>query len=152
MSCPTCEDFLLNRQSDPVLPFSFFDPAAITTEVNAVSSCHNSEIPSLFVSCRPMTSQPFAAQILKRTSIWPIPLTPLKADVRTLNVPNVSSCVRLFALAAMCFIRAAFLIACFLRRFFRTSALRLSLSTYCSMRDHLLEKLRASPKTIRTHV
>ena len=43
---------------------------------------------------------------------------PLNAAVRTLNVPNVSSCVRLFALAALCFIQAAFLAARFLRRFF----------------------------------
>ena len=37
------------------------------------------------------TSQPFAAQVLSRVSMWPIPLTPLTAAVRTLNVQNVSS-------------------------------------------------------------
>ena len=34
-------DFLFYCQSNPVLPFSPSDPAAITAEVNAVSSCHN---------------------------------------------------------------------------------------------------------------
>ena len=58
-----------------------------------------------------------------------MPLTPLKAYVHALNVLNVSSCIRDLALAAWCFMRAAFLIACFLRRFFRASAFRLSLSS-----------------------
>ena len=61
--------------------------------------------------------------------MWPIPLRPLEAAVRTLNVPNVSSCIRDLALAAWCFMWAAFLVACFLRHFFRASALRFSLSS-----------------------
>ena len=61
--------------------------------------------------------------------MWPMPLTPLTAAVRTLKVPNVSSSSRDLALAAWCFMRTAFLIACFLRRFFRASAFRLSLSS-----------------------
>ena len=69
------------------------------------------------------------AQILKKSSMWPMPLTPIKAAVHTLNLPNVSSCIRDLALAAWCFMQAAFLIACFLRRFFRASALRLSLNS-----------------------
>ena len=38
-----------------------------------------SVVPSLLLSCNPMTSQPFAAQVLSRVSMWPIPLTPLTA-------------------------------------------------------------------------
>ena len=64
-----------------------------------------SEVPSLLVSCNPMTSQPFAAQVLNRVSAWPIPLTPLTAAGRTLNVPNVSSFSRDLALAALWFCR-----------------------------------------------
>ena len=58
-----------------------------------------------------MTSQPFAAQGLRRESMWPMPLTPLTAAVRTLKVPNVSSSSRDLALAAWCIMRAAFLVA-----------------------------------------
>ena len=64
-----------------------------------------SEVPSLLVSCIPMTSQPMAAQLLSRVSMWPIPLT---AAVRTLNVPNVSLSSRDLALAALCLLRADF--------------------------------------------
>ena len=60
--------------------------------------------------------------------MWPIPLTPLTAAVRTLKVPNVSSSSQDLALEAWCFMRAAFLIAYFLRRCFRASTLRCSLS------------------------
>ena len=63
-----------------------------------------------------------------------MPLTPLKATVRTMNAPNISSCIRDLALAAWCFMQAAFLIACFLRRFFRASARRLSLSSRSLLR------------------
>ena len=81
------------------------------------------EVPSLLVSCNPMTSQSFAAQVLSRVSMWPIPLTPLTAAVRTLNVPNVSSSSRDLALAALCFLRADFLSARFPRCFFRANPL-----------------------------
>ena len=63
--------------------------------------------------------------------MWPIPLTPLTAAVRTLNVPNVSSSSRDLALAALCSLRAHFLSARFPRRFFRANALRLSPSSRC---------------------
>ena len=63
--------------------------------------------------------------------MWPIPLTPLTAAVRTLNVPNVSFSSRDLALAALCFLRADFLSARFPRRFFRANTLRLSLSFRC---------------------
>ena len=53
-----------------------------------------SEVPSLFVSYSPMTSQPFTAQGPSRVSMCPIPLTPLTAAVRTLSMPNVSSSSR----------------------------------------------------------
>ena len=57
-----------------------------------------------------MTSQPFAAQVLSRVSMWPIPSTSLTAAaVRTLDVPNVSSSSRDLALAALRFLRADFL-------------------------------------------
>ena len=57
----------------------------------------------------------------------PIPLLPLTATVRTLNVPNVSSSSRDLVLVALCFVRTDFLSTRFLRRFFRANALRLSL-------------------------
>lgn len=72
--------------------------------------------------------QPFEAQIVKRISIWSMLLMSLKATVHTLNVPNGSSCIHLFAPAAWCFIRTAFLASSFLRRFFRLSAPRRSLN------------------------
>ena len=34
-------DFLLDRQSDSMLPFSPFDPAAITAEVDAIPGCNH---------------------------------------------------------------------------------------------------------------
>ena len=68
-----------------------------------------SEVPSLLVTCNPMTSQPFAAQVLSRVSMCPIPLTPLTSAMRTLNVPNVSSSSRDLALVALCFLRTDFL-------------------------------------------
>ena len=63
--------------------------------------------------------------------MWPIPLTPLTAAVRTLNVPNVSSSSRDLALAALCFLRADFLSARFPRRFFRANTLRFPLNSSC---------------------
>ena len=88
-----------------------------------------SEVPSLLVSCNPMTSQPFAAPVLSRVSMCLIPLTPSTAAVRTLNVPNVRSSSRDLALVAFWFLRTDFLSARFPRRFFRANALRLSLSS-----------------------
>ena len=61
----------------------------------------------------------------------PLPLTPLTAAVRTLNVPNVRLSRRDLALGALCFLRVGFLSARFPRRFFQTNALRLSLSFRC---------------------
>ena len=89
------------------------------------------EVPSLLVPCNPITSQPFAAQVLSRVSMWPIPLTPLTDVVRTLNVPNVSSSSRDLALAALCMLRAYFLSPRFPRRFFRANTLRFLLSSGC---------------------
>ena len=63
--------------------------------------------------------------------MWLLPLTPLTAAVRTLNVPNVSFSSRDLALVALCFSRADFLSARFPRRFFRANALRLLLSSRC---------------------
>ena len=70
-----------------------------------------------------LSKKPFAAQVLSRVSVWPIPLTPLTAAVRTSNIPNVSSSSRDLALAALCFLRAEFLSAGFPRRFFRANTL-----------------------------
>ena len=61
----------------------------------------------------------------------PIPLTPLTAAVRTLNVPNVSSSSRDLALAALSSLWADFLSAHFPRRFLQANALHLSLSSRC---------------------
>ena len=102
-----------------MLPFPGLDPAAITAEKDGVSRCRHFWSSVFLVSCSPMTSQPFAAQGLSRVSMCPIPLTPLTAAVRTLNVPNVSSSSRDLALATLCFLRADFLSARFPRRFFR---------------------------------
>ena len=68
----------------------------------------------------------------------PIPFTTLTAAVRTLNLPNVSSSSRDLALAALCFLRAAFLSAHFPRRFFRANPLRLSLSSRCFLPSQVL--------------
>ena len=70
------------------------------------------------------------------------PLTPLTAAVRMFNVPNVSSSSRALALAALCFLRADFLYACFPRRFFRANALRLQLSSRCFLPRFLPSFLR----------
>ena len=59
----------------------------------------------------------------------PIPLTPLTAAVRTLNVPNVSSSSRDLALAAPCFLRAIFLSGRFPCHSFQANTHRLSLSS-----------------------
>ena len=67
------------------------------------------EVPFLLVSCSPITSKPFAARGFSRVSMWPIPVTPLIAALQTSNVPNVSSSSRDLDLAALCFMRAAFL-------------------------------------------
>ena len=69
------------------------------------------------VSCTQITSQPFAAQGFSRVPICPIPLTPLTAAVRTLNVPNVKSSNRDLAVADLCFVRAASFSARFPRRY-----------------------------------
>ena len=59
----------------------------------------------------------------------PIPLTPLIAAVRMLNVPNVSTPSRDLVMLTLCFVRAAFLTARFSRRLFRANALRLLFSS-----------------------
>ena len=89
-----------------------------------------------------MTSQPFAAQVLSRLSMWPIPLTPLTAAMRTLNVPNVSSSSRHLALAALCVLWADFLSARFPHRYLRANTLRFSLSSGCSLPRFLPSFLR----------
>ena len=122
-------DLFLYRQSNLMQPFPAHNHATLTAEKDAVPGAKISEVPSLLVSCNPMTSQPFAAQVLSRVSMCLIPLTPLTAAVRTLNVPNVSSPSRDLALAALRFLRADFLSASFLCRFFRANTLRLSLSS-----------------------
>ena len=84
-------------------------------------------------TCRTITSQPFAAQGFSRVSMWPILLMPLTAAVRTLNMPNVISSSRDLALAALCYMRVAFLTTRLPRRLFRANALRLSLSSRCCL-------------------
>ena len=49
--------------------------------------------------------------------MWPMPLAPWTAAVRTMSVPNVSSSSRDLALAAFCFLRTDFLSARFSRPF-----------------------------------
>ena len=97
----------LTAQSDSRAPIQ--SPLKKTRYPDAESS----EVAPLLISCNPMTSQPFAAQVLSRVSMCPILLTPLTAAVRTLNVPNVSSSSRDLALAASCFLRTDFLPARF---------------------------------------
>ena len=80
-----------------------------------------SDVPSLLVSCNPITSQLFAEQVLSRVSMCPIPLTLLTVAVRTLNMSNVSPSSRDLALAALGFLRADFLSARFPRRLFRAN-------------------------------
>ena len=115
--------------STPYCPFlpltSLLSPLKKTRYQDATTL----EVQSLLVSCKPLKSQPFAAQDLSRVSVWPVLLTPLTAAVQTLNVPNVSSSSRDLALVALCFMWTAFLSARSPRRFFRAKALRLSLSS-----------------------
>ena len=116
----------------PCCPFLPFTPLQSPLKKMRYPDATISEVPSLLVSCSPITTQPFAAQGLSMVSMWPIPLTPLTAAVRTLNVSNVSSSSRDLSRAALCFMRAAFLSARFPCRFFRANALRLSLSSISS--------------------
>ena len=88
-----------------MLPFPVLNHATIANKKKRYLDAEIPEVPSLLVSCNPMTSQPFAAQVLSRVSMCPIPLTPLTAAVRALNVPNVSSSCRDLALMAFCFLR-----------------------------------------------
>ena len=108
-----------------MLPFPALDPAAIPAEKDAVSRCYN------FGSSVPfgLLQSNFAAQGLSRVSIWSTLLTSFTAAVRMLNVPNASSSSRDLVLAALCFMRAAFLSARFPRRLFRANALRLWFSS-----------------------
>ena len=91
-----------------MLPFPAFNRGTITTKKDAVFRCRNfgSSVP--FRLLQSNESQPLAAQVLSRVSMWPIRLMLLTAAVRTLNVPNVSSSGRDLALAALCFLRADF--------------------------------------------
>ena len=111
-----------------MLPFPAFDPAAITAEKDAVSRYHSfgSSVPFGLLQSNNVTT------LCNTGSQQGVDVadtvTPLTAAVRTLNVPNVSSSSRDLALAALCFMRAAFLSARFPRRFFRANALCLSLN------------------------
>ena len=63
---------------------------------------------------------PLQHRVSGRYHMRPIPLiTPFTAGVRTLRMPNVSSSSRDLALAALCFMRSAFVITRFPRRFIR---------------------------------
>ena len=86
----------------PCCPFLPLVPLQSPLEKTRYPDATSSEIPSLLVSCSPITSQPFAAQGLSRVLMWPLPLTPLTAAVRMLNVPNVSSSSHDLALAVLC--------------------------------------------------
>ena len=110
--------FSLIASPTPCRPFLPLAPLQSPLRQMRYSDAEISEVPPLLVSCNPMTSQPFAVQLLSRVSIYPIPLTPLTAAVRTLNVPNVSSSSRDLALVALCFLRTDFLSARFPRHFF----------------------------------
>ena len=92
-----------------MLPFPALNHGTVTTKKDAVSRCRNfgSSVPFGLLQSDDVTTL-FAVQVLSRVSMWPIPLTPLTAAVRTLNVPNVSSSSRDLALAALCFLRADF--------------------------------------------
>ena len=115
----------------PCCPFLPLTPLQSPLKKTRYPDATISDVPSLVVSYSPMTSQPFTEQSLSRASICPIPLKPLTAAVRTLNVPNVSFSSRDLALAALCFLRADFLSARFPRHFFRADALRLSFTFTC---------------------
>ena len=115
----------------PCCPFLPLIPLQLPLKKTRYPGATISEVPSLLVSCSPITSEPLAAQGLSRVSMLTIPLAPLTAAVRTLNVPNVSSSSRDLALAALCFLRAAFFSARYPRSFFRAHVLSLSLSSTC---------------------
>ena len=106
----------------PCCPFLPLTPLQSPLKKTRYPDATISEVPSLMVSCSPITSQAFSPQVLGRVSMWPIPFTTLTAAVRTLNVPSVSSSSRDLALAALCFLRGDFLLAYFPRRFFPPGA------------------------------
>lgn len=113
-----------------MFPFLPFDPAAITAELDAITSLQHFPKFRLFWSpVEPMTSQAFAAKILNGTSMLPIPSILLRAALRTYNMTNVTSCSGPFAPTALCFLWAAFLAARLLCRFFRACAFRRSLNS-----------------------
>ena len=93
--------FFFIASPTPCCPFWPLTPLQSPLRKMRYPDAEISKVPSLLVSCISMTSQPFAAQVLNRVSMYPIPLTPLTAAVRTLNVRNVSSSSRDLALVAV---------------------------------------------------
>ena len=138
---PSSPDFLtissLMASPTPYCPFLPLTMLQSSLQKTRYPDAEISEVQSLSVSCNSMTPQPFAAQVLSRVGMWPIPLTPLTTAVRSLNVPNVSSSSRDLALAALWFLRADFLSTRFPRRFFRAHTHYLSLSSRCFLRRFL---------------
>ena len=119
----TISSFIANPT--PCCPFLPLTPLQSPLKKAAVSRCHSFEnsVPFCLLQSNDIT-------ILSSTGSQqgidvPIPLTPLTAAMRTLNVPNVSSSSQDFALAALCFLWADFLSTRFPRSFFRANILRL---------------------------
>ena len=107
-----------------MLFFSTFGPAAITAEIDAVSRCHEFR-----------RSVPF--YLLQPNNITTLCSTGSHQGVDVVDTvratdrcrANIEQAVREIDLAALCFMRAAFLTACFPRRFFRANTLRFLVSS-----------------------
>ena len=98
-----------------------------------------------------MTSHPSSWHTFRMTSLWPMPFLPLKASVRTLNVPTTSSPALDLAFASTRSFRAALrFLRCFLLFFraahFLCTVLRFSHTLVCFLRSILLCPSRFLPR------
>ena len=109
-----------------MLPFPALNHATITAEKDAVSRGRNFGSSVTFGLLQSDDVTILCSTGSQQSVDMP---DTVNAAVRTLYLPNVNSSSRDLALAALCFLRADFLSASFLRRFFRANAIRFSLSS-----------------------
>ena len=129
----------LTANPPPWLPsFLCFPPSA--PEQNTTYPVAVNELcPSRFTSCNPRVSQPASSQGFGIISAWPTPFVPLKASVRTLCIPTMSSPALHLALAPVRIFRVALRNLSRPLLFFRTSdflpyILRFSLRVFLPLR------------------
>ena len=135
-----------------MLTFSVFDSAAITTEKNAVSRCHEfgSPVPFGLLQFNDITTlSSTGSQQVSMGSITVSAVNRCCANVERAE-RELSSFSRDLALAALCLLRAAFLSARFPRRFFRASALHISLSSRCFLPRFFLPRTFQRTRKVQT--